>query len=533
MLKILLKKQLYELNQSFFYNRKKGKARSKISSIIFIALFAFLIVVILGGMFFGLSYVFGRTMIPAGLGWMYYSLLIGIAVLLGIFGSVFNTFQSLYCAKDNDFLLSLPIDIKYVIISRLLGVYLMGFLYSGIVIIPASVIYLVVGGFSLKALLGALNIVVCVSVFVFILSCILGYLVAKITKKLKNKSVVTVLASLVFIVVYYFCYFKASSFITNILANAASIGSDLKNNFYPVFFIGKACEGEPLQGLIMLSIVALALALTYLIISKSFLKLVFSSANVKKSEKREKITNKVSVKKALFKKELIRFGSSPAYMLNCSMASLLLILGGAALLIKSGTITDALKEISGFISEKSIYFGITGIICLISSMNDITAPSISLEGKNIWILRSLPVKEIDILNAKIKLHILMTSIPIVFCSICAVIVFKPDVLSALYIIAVPQIFMLLSALFGLYLNCLKPNLNWVNETVAVKQSMCVMFTMLGGWAYDIIVFLPYFFLMKKVSASLYLGIVAFVTAVLCLICYKGLKNKGIKQFRSL
>jgi ABC-2 type transport system permease protein len=51
MLKILLKKQLYELNSSFFYDRKKGKARAKSTSILFIVLYALLMIVVIGGMF--------------------------------------------------------------------------------------------------------------------------------------------------------------------------------------------------------------------------------------------------------------------------------------------------------------------------------------------------------------------------------------------------------------------------------------------------------------------------------------------------
>mgnify|MGYP003176892890 CR=1 FL=1 len=48
MLKILLKKQLYELNSSFFYDRKKGKARAKSTSILFIVLYALLMIVVIG-----------------------------------------------------------------------------------------------------------------------------------------------------------------------------------------------------------------------------------------------------------------------------------------------------------------------------------------------------------------------------------------------------------------------------------------------------------------------------------------------------
>ena len=51
MLKILLKRQLYEFNRSFFYDTKKGKSRSKFASAAFIVLYALLMVCVLGGMF--------------------------------------------------------------------------------------------------------------------------------------------------------------------------------------------------------------------------------------------------------------------------------------------------------------------------------------------------------------------------------------------------------------------------------------------------------------------------------------------------
>ena len=79
----------------------------------------------------------------AGLDWLYFALMGGIAMLLGAFGSIFNTYAGLYLAKDNDLLLSLPIPVRSIILSRLLSVYLMGLLYSGVVTIPAAIVYLI------------------------------------------------------------------------------------------------------------------------------------------------------------------------------------------------------------------------------------------------------------------------------------------------------------------------------------------------------------------------------------------------------
>ncbi len=47
-------------------------------------------------------------------------------------------------------------------------------------------------------------------------------------------------------------------------------------------------------------------------------------------------------------------------------------------------------------------------VCMTAAMNDIVVPSVSLEGKNIWLIQSLPVKTRDILNAKLAVqHILI------------------------------------------------------------------------------------------------------------------------------
>ena len=46
------------------------------------------------------------------------------------------------------------------------------------------------------------------SLVVFVLSCLLGWVVAKISLRLKYKSFVTVLISLAFIGAYYFFYFN-------------------------------------------------------------------------------------------------------------------------------------------------------------------------------------------------------------------------------------------------------------------------------------------------------------------------------------
>ena len=67
---------------------------------------------VLGGMFAMLAKILCAPLHAAGLGWLYFAMMGLIAVLLGAFGSVFTTYSTLYLAKDNDLLLSLPIPVS-------------------------------------------------------------------------------------------------------------------------------------------------------------------------------------------------------------------------------------------------------------------------------------------------------------------------------------------------------------------------------------------------------------------------------------
>ena len=129
MLRILFKKQMLELNQNFFQDKKKGTSRSKVSAFAFIALYIILII-FLGGIFFNVGIGLCGPLVQAGLGWLYFVIMGLIAVALGVFGSVFNTFASLYQAKDNDLLLSMPIPVSAILTVRLSGVYVMGLVFG-------------------------------------------------------------------------------------------------------------------------------------------------------------------------------------------------------------------------------------------------------------------------------------------------------------------------------------------------------------------------------------------------------------------
>ena len=141
MLSVLLKKQMSEIFRGYFYDAKKNRSRSKGGTAAYIVLFLGIMVVLLGGIFTFVSLSICGALADAGMDWLYFVLMGLLSVVLGTFGSVFNTYSGLYLSKDNDLLLSMPIPVNVIMASRLLTVYLMGLMYSLVVILPAVIVY--------------------------------------------------------------------------------------------------------------------------------------------------------------------------------------------------------------------------------------------------------------------------------------------------------------------------------------------------------------------------------------------------------
>ena len=81
------------------HDAKKNKMRSDKEIAVYIAFFLVIMVGFLGGTFTTMAFSFLGVLNGMGLEWFYFLVMSGIAITLGAFGSVFNTYSSLYLAS--------------------------------------------------------------------------------------------------------------------------------------------------------------------------------------------------------------------------------------------------------------------------------------------------------------------------------------------------------------------------------------------------------------------------------------------------
>lgn len=531
MLKTLVKKQLMEIFRSYFYNAKTNKKRSTAGIIAYILLFAAVMIVVIGGMFFGMSFALCAPLAEAGMSWLYFAIMSLMAVFLGAFGSVFNTYAGLYAAKDNDLLLSLPIPVRTLMASRLLGVYLIGLMYSAVVIVPAVIVYWVTVSTAPMALLGGVLLTVLISIFVLTLSCALGWVVAKVSRKLKHKSFITVIVSLAGLAIYYFFVFKAQTAIEQLVANAAVYGEKIKGAAHPLYVFGLTGTGDVTAMLLSAAVILALFALTWTLLSRSFLQITTASGASGKAVYREKAVKRRNIDGALFGKELARFTASPNYMLNSGLGILLLPISGILLLWKGGTVVSLLNEAFTSQSGCAEVLLCTGV-CAIASMNDMATPSVSLEGKSLWLAQSLPVKPWQGLRAKLKVQLALTALPALVPLACMAFIL-PVTAALPLVFAEALAYIAFSACLGLTLGVARANLTWTSELMPIKQSLAVTIALFGGWLYAIVFAGLYLWQGWKLGAAAYLAIVAAVTLAVTALLLRWLKTKGAQRFAML
>ena len=409
MLKVLLKKQLSEIFRGYFYDQRKNKARSKGATAALLALFLFGVVCVFGGMFTSLAQSLCGPLVEAGTDWLYFVVIGFLAAFIGLFGSVFSTYSALYLARDNDLLLSMPIPIRLILLSRLLGVYLMGLLFSAVAAVPAVVVYRMRVPLTVSGIAASVVWVLLLSFCVLALSCALGWCVAKFSQKMKNKSYATVLLSLLFLGLYYTAYFKAQSWISLLAQNAAQYGEAIRARAAILYGLGLAGQGNWIALLCVAAVLGAVCVLIYRLLSRSCLQIAAASASVPKTRYREKSVRSKSVSRALLDREFVRFTSNPNYMLNCGFGILLLLVGGVLLLLRGDRLSMLMSAVPS-VRPDALPVLLCAAVCLLASGNDMTAPSVSLEGKTLWLLRSLPVTPWQTLRAKLSMQLLLTGI---------------------------------------------------------------------------------------------------------------------------
>jgi ABC-2 type transport system permease protein len=533
MFKALLMTRLISLWESIFGRAKKRAGHSKLK----IVLFSLLALYVIAAIFFSVGmmfYMIAKPLILGGLGWLVMGLASLMSIALSFIGSIFTAEKQLFEAKDNELLLSMPIPPSQILASRMILILLTNMLFAMFILVPAFIVYSIFAPVLTAAMVIIFIIAfLLLSLFSTAITSACGWLVAIVSSRLRRKNLVSTILALVLFASYMYLNLNVNNLAKSLLENGAQISDALSRTMPLSYLFGTAISQSNIISLLLLALWCLIpFAAIYYLLAKSFLKIATTKRGDIKIKYKEKELKTSSVRVALIQKELGRFFSLPMYILNCSLGAFMALLFAGALVLKKDAILLPLGMTPGY-SGSIIALMLCGVLCFMVSMNDITAPSISLEAKTLWILKSLPIRASEVFYAKVAASLIVTIPPVLLSSIIIVFVLKLSAVMGLLFILTPLVLQVFISLFGLAINLKMPRFEWISEIVAIKQSGSVVIAIFGGMAVIAVPALVYVFLLSALQPEIFLLLCLLYFAALAFLIFAFLKKRGEAIFASL
>lgn len=477
-------------------------------------------------LFYGYFSAISRPYYEAGLGWTYFAMFAITDFMLMFVGSIFAAKAQLYEAKDNELLLSMPIPPSAILASRMLTLLLINFVFNLITAIPAGIAWIQFCPVHAAGAAAFLVIVLLLPLFSLAPSILFAWLLSLVTRRIQRKALLSTVFSLAFLGAYFVLVMQAQTMVAKLARNGAAVAERL-GGVSVFYWIGTAvADGDPLSLLLSVVCLILPFALAYWLVSKTFIRAVtakFGSTAAVYKEKTQKVSG---VSSALYRRELRRFTSSSAYMINAGFGAVILAVGGAALPFLGIKEKVPLPE--------DLYCPILILaICMISGMTNITAAAVSIEGHTLWIARSVPVGTADLLKAKLLLHLSIAGPAALIAELGAVLAVGPSWQNLIWCLLTPLAFTAFTALSGLTANLKYPNLDWVNETQAVKNGVAVLIALCVSTAAVMAMAAAGYGLSLLMPLSAATGVVTVAILLVCRLLYRWILTGGAAAYESL
>lgn len=480
--------------KSMFITSFGGKfSKSKKTSILVIALLFIFIIGVMGFQFYTTADLYVSVGLSPSI--IFYNALFYAILICGMF-TVIVSMGSIFKAKDYEQLASLPIKSIEISMSKMVSIMLSAYLYSAIILLPAIIVYFLFVQITLLSFLSLLIGLILFPIVPVAISLIIGFIVSFISSKFKYANILTIilLVALTGLAVYL------STIFNEVTVEALITGSSIANNIwvkiflsnYSFFMLGSVAGNWlqilyfALSSVAILTITTFVLALLYNPVNK-----MLFNAKVNDNNKKS-ISFKVRGHlQTLFSNEIKKFFSLPIYVLNSCFSLIILI--ALPFLLKFNLFQIDGVGLSLNLDTLLLIAMASG---LVASMATTTNSSISLEGKNLYIVKSLPYSNKTIFASKILVNLVVV-LPFILLSWIFNIIFFYNIyfssgvlLGILYIflsLAIPLFAVLAFSTFGLLINLLFPKLNFTNVAMVVKQSISVFITLFSSMLSGLII----------------------------------------------
>ncbi len=453
--------------------------------------------------------------------------------ILSFFLTLFKTNGYLFNFKEYDMLMALPFETRTIAACKFLYMYVKSLPWY----LSISFAMMIGYGYYARPAFYIYPVWVLLSFFLPVIpmlaAAFLGFLIARISAGFKKTNLVQTILTFVFIIFCFSLRFILEDLFRNdkvqaVLETASEITGNAGKYYLPAgWFSNAVAKHELSSALLLIGSSSLLFLIVFHIVGRSY-RNINSALKSHASAKNYKMTGqkKRSVVTSIAFKEFRRMTGSTVYMTNGAMGELLaVLLSIVTLFIGFDKIIAAVTQ-GAPVDPAMIRPAIPFIVYFLLGMVATTACSPSLEGKNYWILQSMPVEKKTIYQGKMLFNMMLTVPFMVFSTLCLCISAKVPVTETILYLILGFLLCAFSTAWGCLCGIRHMKLDWENEVEVIKQGAAVAIYMLPNMFVVMGLAVLVVFLGIRMDHRLVTVILIVITAALAALIYSRVMSHG-------
>lgn len=402
-----------------------------------------------------------------------------ISVLAFVF-TIFKTNGYLFGFKEYDMLMSLPFEAQTVAGCKFLYMYVKSLPWYASISLATMAGY----GFFARPPVVAYLAWIVLSLFLPVIpmlgAAFLGFIIARISAGFKKTNLVQIVLTFAFVIFCFCLRFIVEGIFRDdevqaTLQQASEITANAGRVYMPAgWFSNAITKGNVLDVFLLVGVSTLLFAVVFRIVGHSYGRI--NSAIASHAAKRNfsmTAQKQRSAVRAVAFKELKRMTGSTVYMVNGAMGEVLaVLLGVVTLVVGFDNIIAAATHDAPFdpsILQPAIPF----IIYFLVGMVATTVCSPSLEGKNYWIVQSLPLEKKTLHQGKMLFNMVLSVPAMAFSTLCLCVSANVSPLHTVLYLLLGLALCAFSTAWGCVCGIRHMRLDWENEVEVVKQGAAV------------------------------------------------------------
>ncbi len=410
---------------------------------------------------------------------------------IAFFFTVFKTNGYLFNFKEYDMLMALPFKVKDVAACKFLYMYVKSVPWY----LSLSISMMIGYGIFSKASFVVYPVWLILGLFVPVIPMLaasfFGFLIAKVSAGFEKKNVIQTVLTLIFVM---FCFslqyiidavFK-NDMVEDIAIQTSEITEKVATYYFPAGLFFKAvldistnAISGLVYGILLVAVTVFLYEVIFYFVGKYYRQInsALKSHVAKKNYKVSGLKRK-SVVNAIAYKEFKRFTGSTNYFVNAGMGVVLAVIASVAVLVVGFDKVISVVTKGAPIPEGIMYPAIPLMVYFLVGMMSTTTCSPSLEGKNYWILQSLPLSKKTIYQGKMLFNLYLT-VPVMSVAIlCFSISAHLPVINMVLFLILGFFLCTFSTAWGCVCGIKHMRLDWENEIEVIKQGTAVVLYLL-------------------------------------------------------